>query len=80
MLILIGLILIGVGLIALSVAVLQRRQATTRRQVAEGSYSDGEREVYDRLYGKRSMTVSAPKPVEPRSVADADRPKAGRPE
>lgn len=66
MLILLVLLLIGVGLVALSVLVLRRRQST------EGQSEASEREVYDRIYGKRSMTVSEPVPVERRPEADAN--------
>jgi len=71
---LIVLILVGVGLIAMSLAMLRRRQsAEGQKAQSEGS----EKEVYDRIYGKRSLTVSAPVPIEPQPEADGDTPRAG---
>ena len=65
MLVLIALILLGVGVIALgSVVVLRQRQPGEARKVQDLYPEGSERAVYERLYGKRSMTVSAPVPVE----------------
>jgi beta-lactamase regulating signal transducer with metallopeptidase domain len=62
--VLIGLILLGVAVIALaSVVVLRPRQAGKARKVGDLYPEGSERAVYERLYGKRSMTVSAPVPV-----------------
>ena len=75
MLLLIVLIVLGVAVIALaSVALLRPSRATEARR---GESLDSEREVYERLYGKRSTTVSAPVPVERPPEADADGPQAG---
>lgn len=78
--VLIGLILLGVGVIALaSVAVLRKRQAGEARNVPDLYPAGGEREVYERLYGKRLTTVSvvsAPVPVERPPEADVDSPPA----
>ena len=77
MLVLIGLILFGVAVIAVSVVVLRPRQAGKARKV-EDLYPEGsERRVYERLYGKRSMTVSAPVPVKRPPEADVDSPETG---
>lgn len=68
MLVLIGLILLGVAVIAVgSVVVLRRRHPGEARKVADFYPQGSEREVYERLYGKRSMTVSAPVPIERQS-------------
>jgi hypothetical protein len=78
MLMLIVLILFGVAVIALSVAVLLRsRQATEARKVRDLDSESGEKEVYEKLYGKRSTTVSAPVPVERRPEGDVDSPRIG---
>jgi hypothetical protein len=76
-LVLIGLILLGAVVIALASLVLLRpRQAGEARKV-EDLYPEGsERAVYEKLYGKRSTTVSAPVPVERPPEADADSPQA----
>ena len=78
MLVLIGLILFGVAVIALaSVLLLRRRQLGEPRKV-EDLYPEGsERQVYERLYGKRSMTVSTPVPVERPPEADPDSSQTG---
>ena len=63
-LVLIGLILLGVAVIALaSVVVLRPRQAGEARKVQDLYPEGSERQVYEKLYGKRLMTVSAPVPV-----------------
>jgi beta-lactamase regulating signal transducer with metallopeptidase domain len=78
MLVLIGLILLGVAVIALaSVVLLRPRQAGEARKVQDLYPEGSERAVYEKLYGKRSMTVSAPVPVRPPQEADVDRPQVG---
>ena len=62
MLLLIVLIVFGVAVIAAAAVALMRRSRATEARGVDGL--DSEREVYDRLYGRRSMTVSAPVPVE----------------
>ena len=66
MLVLIALILLGVGVIAVAGTVLLLRSAPTiKSRLARHSDSElTESEVYKKLYGKRSLTVSAPLPVE----------------
>ncbi|HEY6772103.1 MAG TPA: hypothetical protein VI035_06595 [Solirubrobacterales bacterium] len=77
-LVLIGLIVLGVAVIALaSVVVLGRRQTGDGRNVQDLYPEGSERAVYETLYGKRSMTVSAPVPVERPAEADVDSPQAG---
>jgi beta-lactamase regulating signal transducer with metallopeptidase domain len=72
-LVLIGLILLGVAVIALtSVVVLRSRQVRKARKVPDLYPEGSERQVYERLYGKRSMTVSAPVPVERPSEAERE--------
>jgi hypothetical protein len=61
-LLLILLILLGVAVIAVASVALLRRSRSTEARGVEGL--DSEREVYERLYGRRSTTVSAPVPVE----------------
>jgi hypothetical protein len=61
-LLLIVLIVFGVAVIAVaSVALLRPSRATEARRVED---LDSERDVYESLYGRRSMTVSAPVPIE----------------
>jgi beta-lactamase regulating signal transducer with metallopeptidase domain len=77
-LVLIALILLGVVVIALASLVLLRpRQAGEARKVQDLYPEGSERAVYEKLYGKRSMTVSAPVPVERPPEADVDGPQAG---
>ena len=77
-LVLIGLILLGVGVIVLaSVVVLRPRRAGEARKVQDLYPEGSERAVYERLYGKRSTTVSAPLPVKRPEEADADSPQGG---
>lgn len=77
-LVLIGLILLGVAVIALaSMVVLRPRQTGETRKVPDLYPAGSERAVYERLYGKRSMTVSAPVPVKRPPEADVDSPRAG---
>ena len=77
MLLLIVLIVFGVAVIAVaSVALLRPSRATEARR---GEALDSEREVYERLYGKRSTTVSVvsgPVPVERPPEAGVDGPPA----
>jgi hypothetical protein len=75
-LILILLILVGVIVIGLSVAVLRPRQAPQARKGRDLDLEEGESEVYERLYGKRSTTVSAAVPVERPPEADVDGPQS----
>ena len=78
MLVQIGVILLGVAVIALaSVLVLRSRQAGEARRVQDLYPEGSERAVYEKLYGTRSMTVSAPVPVERPPEADVDSPEAG---
>ncbi len=78
---LIALILFGVAVMAVAAVVLVRsRRATKARETRNLDPERVEGEVYERLYGKRSMTVSAPVPVERPPEADVDSPKAGRSE
>ena len=77
-LVLIGLILLGVAVIALaSVVVLRPGQAGEARKAPDLYPEGSERAVYERLYGKRSLTVSAPVPVERPPETDVDSPQAG---
>lgn len=60
-----------------SVMVLRPRQPREARK-AQDLYPEGsERAVYERLYGKRSMTVSAPVPLKRTPESDPDSPQAG---
>jgi hypothetical protein len=62
---LIALILFGVGVIAVSAALLLRWAPAIRaRQAGNPDPELAESEVYKKLYGKRSLTVSAPLRVE----------------
>ena len=77
-LVLIGLILLGVAVIALASIVLLRPRRPGEARKVQDLYPEGsERAVYEQLYGKRSMTVSAPVPVQRPPVADVDSPQAG---
>ncbi len=77
-LVMIGLILLGAAVIALACLVLLRpRQAGEARKVQDLYPEGSERAVYEKLYGKRSMTVSAPVPVQRPPEADVDSPQAG---
>jgi len=67
-LLLIVLIVFGVAVIAVASLVLLRPSRAAEAQRVEGL--DSERDVYERLYGRRSMTVSAPVPVERPPKAD----------
>jgi hypothetical protein len=74
---LIALLVVGVAVIAVAAALLLRRaQVTEPREEPYPDRERGEREVYDQLYGKRSLTVSAPRPVEAPPNDDADGPRA----
>jgi hypothetical protein len=67
-LLLIVLIAFGVAVVAVASVVLLRPSRATEARREEGL--DSEREVYERLYGRRSMTVSAPVPLERPPRAD----------
>jgi hypothetical protein len=74
---LIALILLGVAVVAVAAVLLLR--STPAIKAREARYPDPEQaesEVYEKLYGKRSGTVSAPLPVEPPPKADPDSPHA----
>jgi hypothetical protein len=74
-LVLIALILLGVAVLALaSVVVLRPRKAGEARKVQDLYPEGSERAIYETLYGKRSMTVSAPVPVGRPPEADVARP------
>jgi hypothetical protein len=66
------LVLIGAALIAVAAVLLLRSAHGTEPREARYPDREQEREVYEKLYGKRSRTVSAPLPTEPRPEADAD--------
>jgi hypothetical protein len=69
---LVALILIGVAVIAVAAVLLLRSAQGTEPREARYPDRQQEREVYEKLYGKRSRTVSAPIPVEPPPKADTD--------
>jgi hypothetical protein len=70
---LIALILFGVAVITVAALVLLRSVPAIRpRETQDPSLVESE--VYEKLYGKRSGTVSAPLPVEPPPKSDADTP------
>ena len=74
MLALIALILFGVGVIAVATVLLLRSAPAIKARQARNSDPElAESEVYKKLYGKRSLTVSAPSPVEAPPKADPDR-------
>jgi hypothetical protein len=73
---LIALILFGVAVITVAALVLLRSVPAIRAREAQNPDPKRvEREVYEKLYGKRSGTVSAPLPVEVPPKADADSPR-----
>ena len=75
-LLLLAIILVGVAIVCLSVAAtLRRGRATEGRKDLDPEGS--EREVYKRLYGKRSTTVGDPVPVERPPEADVDGSESG---
>jgi hypothetical protein len=77
-LVLIALILFGVGVIAAAGTVLLLRSPPTIK-ARQARYFDpelAESEVNKKLYGKRSLTVSAPLPVETPAKADPDSPRS----
>jgi hypothetical protein len=79
-LVLIALILFGVAAITVAAVVLVRSVPAIRAREAQNPDPKRvEREVYEKLYGKRSGTVSAPVPVEPPPRADADSPRTHTP-
>lgn len=73
-------ILFGVLVIAL-VAFLRLRPSWGAKPAASERVDSTvvEREVYEKLYGKRSTTVSAPAPHEPSPGAQADVPRGEKP-
>jgi hypothetical protein len=72
---LIALILFGVGVIAVAAVLLLRSAPAIKARQARNSDRElAESEVYKKLYGKRSLTVSAPVPVEAPPKADPDSP------
>jgi hypothetical protein len=77
-LVLIVLIVFGVGVIAVAGTVLLLRSAPAlkSRQTRNSDPELAESEVYKKLYGKRSLTVSAPVPVEAPPKADPDSPRS----
>jgi hypothetical protein len=77
---LIALILFGVAVIVVAAVVLLRSAPAIRAREAQNPDPKRvESEVYEKLYGKRSGTVSAPSPVEPPPKADADSPRTHTP-
>lgn len=77
---LIALIVFGVAVIAVAaVVLLSSAQATEPREARHPDPKGVEREVYEKLYGKRSGTVSGPLPAadEPEALAQAVRPYMG---
>ena len=77
MLILIALILIGVAVIAGAAFAILRSSRPSRK--TDAGYLDATRaegEVYEQLYGKRSLTVSDPLPVEAPVEAEPDGPRS----
>ena len=85
MLALIALTLFGVAVFAVAAVLLLRsaRAFEPRGARYPGRRSrdpeQGEREVYEKLYGKRSSTVSAPSPAAAPPKVDADSPQAHTP-
>jgi hypothetical protein len=74
---LIALILFGVGVIAVAAVLLLRSApAIKARQGRNPDPELAESEVYKKLYGKRSLTVSAPLPLEAPVEADPDSPRS----
>jgi hypothetical protein len=64
--VLIALILFGVGVIAVAaVALLRSSRATGASETRNLDPERVESEVYEKLYGKRSGTVSTPLPAKP---------------
>jgi hypothetical protein len=82
---LIALILFGLAVLVVAAVLLLRsaRAFEPREARYPGRRSrdpeQGEREVYEKLYRKRSATVSAPSPVEASPKADADNPRTHTP-
>jgi hypothetical protein len=75
-LVLIALIVFGVAVIAVAAVLLLRSAPAIQARQARNSDPElAESEVYKKLYGKRSLTVSAPLPVEaPPKKADPGHP------
>jgi hypothetical protein len=77
---LMALILVGVAVITVAAVLFLRPALTTEAREARDPGREGsEREVYEKLYGKHSATVSAPLPAEPPPKADADSPRTQKP-
>ena len=78
---LIVLILLGVAVTTAATVLLLRSPAIKARQARNSNPEPAESDVYEKLYGKRSLTVSAPVPVEAPPKGDADSPpgRAGVP-
>jgi hypothetical protein len=71
--VLIALILFGVGVTAVAAVLLVRSAPTIKARQSRNSDPElAESEVYKKLYGKRSLTVSAPLPVKAAPKADPD--------
>jgi hypothetical protein len=68
----VALILIGAAVIAVAAVLLLRSAQGTEPREAQYPDREQEREVYEKLYGKRSRTVSAPLPTERPPEADSD--------
>jgi hypothetical protein len=70
---LIALILFGVAVITVAAVVLLRVAPTIKAGKARDLDPElAESEVYKKLYGKRSLTVSAPVPADAPAKADAE--------
>ena len=77
---LIALILFGVAIFAVAAVLLLRSTQAFESREARGRRprhpEEDEREVYEKLYGRRSATVSAPSPAEAPPKADPNSPQA----
>jgi hypothetical protein len=77
MLVLIALVLFGVGVTAVAAVLLLRSAPTIKARQARNSDRElAESEVYQKLYGKRSLTVSGPLPKEAPAKAEPDSPRS----
>lgn len=77
MLVLIALVLFGVGVTAVAAVLLLRSAPTIKARQARNSDRElAESEVYQKLYGKRSLTVSGPLPIEAPAKAEPDSPRS----
>jgi hypothetical protein len=81
----IALILFGIAVITVAAVLLLRSSLMTEPRETRfpgrrtPDLEQGEREVYEKLYGKRSRTVSGPLPVDSRPKADVDTPRTHAP-